>query len=270
MKDIKEITDKLEQGVKDVFDSETYAEYLRFMGRFHKYSANNSLLIYLQKPDASLVAGYQTWLKQFGRQVRKGEKGITILAPCPHKFKKRREEEDGTVTEEEIRYTTFRATTVFDISQTDGDPVPESPCKLLTGDVEEYEALMGKLEEVAPVPVCYEEIQTGANGYFSRVEGRIVVDSRLGQMQTLKTMIHEIAHAILHGEGAELEKADREMKEVQAESVAYTVCEALGLDSSDYSFGYIAGWSSGKDAKELTASLEVIRATADMILKGLA
>lgn len=266
-KDIKEITEKLEQGVKAVYESNSYKEYLDFMSKFHDYSVNNIILILTQMPEATYVAGFQAWKKKFNRQVRKGEKGITILAPCQHKYVKLVEAEDGTKEEREIRYTTFHTTTVFDISQTDGDKVP-SYVKALEGSVENYTELIGKLEAVAPVPVSFEEIATVANGFFQTAEKRIVIKAGMSEAQTVKTMIHEISHAILHDLEDGTEKgAGRSLKEVQAESVAYTVCQALGLDSSEYSFGYIAGWSEGRDAKELTASMEVIRKTSNDLLE---
>ena len=269
-KDIKEITEKLEQGVKEVFESDSYKAYLDFMGKFYNYSVNNTILIWMQKPDASLVAGYQTWQKKFKRQVRKGEKGITILAPCPHKFTKKIEDEEGNVEEKEIQYTSFRATTVFDISQTDGDEIPRIPCNELTGEVENFEELLEKLKAVSPVPVSFEDIQGGAKGYFHTVENRIAILKGMSQQQTIKTLIHEISHAILHDrENGEEKDANKGTKEVQAESVAYTVCSMLGLDTSDYSFGYVAGWSAGKEAKELNASMEVIRKTAKDIIESL-
>ena len=268
-KDIKEITEKLEQGVKDVFESEKYKAYLDFMGRFYNYSVNNSILIFMQKPDASLVAGYQAWQKKFKRQVRKGEKGITIIAPCPHKFTKEIKDEDGNVEEKEIQYTSFRATTVFDISQTDGDEVP-TLCEELEGKVEQYSDLIEKLKAVAPVPVEFEEIKNGAKGYYSFAENVIRLNAGMSELQTVKTLIHEMAHSILHEkENGEEKDADLGTKEVQAESVAYTVCSMLGLDTSDYSFEYVAGWSNGKEVKELNASMEVIRKTAKNIIEGL-
>ena len=268
-KDIKDITEQLEQGVKDVFESERYKAYLDFMGKFYNYSVNNSILIWMQKPEASLVAGYQTWQKKFKRQVRKGEKGITILAPCPHKFKKEVEDENGNLVEKEIQYTSFRATTVFDISQTDGDEVP-TLCNDLTGEVENYEELLNALKALAPVPVDFEEIKTGAKGYYSHTEHRIVINEGMSEQQTIKTLIHEIAHSFLHEkENGEEKDADRNTKEVQAESVAYTVCKMLGIDTSEYSFEYVAGWSKGKEVKELNASMEVIRRTAKNIIEGL-
>lgn len=269
MKDVKEITKELEQGVKDTFASEAYKEYLRFMAGFTHYSANNCWLIWKQMPDATLVAGYKAWQEK-GRQVRKGETGLTILAPNPKKFMKRREDEDGNVTEEEIKVMTFRAISVFDVSQTDGEEIPEHPCKTLDGSVEGFESLLNKLMQASPVPVAFEDIQTGANGFFAGAEGRIVVKAGMGQAQTIKTLVHEIAHAILHGKDGEEAQADRSTKEVQAESVAYTVCCALGLDTGEYSFGYVAGWSKDQEAKELCASLEIIRKTAKQIIEGAA
>lgn len=270
MKDIKEITEKLEQGVKDVFTSAEYMEYLSFMAKFHKYSFNNSLLIWMQKPDASHVAGYQAWKKNFKRSVKKGEKGITILAPIPRKFKKEVVNEDGQTEEVEINYTAFRAVTVFDISQTEGEEVPSHPCHELEGEVENFDSLLEALKKVAPVPVGFEAIEGGANGYFNTVDKRIAVREGMSQAQTIKTLVHEISHAILHDrEDGEEKEADRHTKEVQAESVAYTVCSFLGLDTSDYSFGYVAGWSKGREVKELEKSMEVIRKTASQIIDTL-
>lgn len=267
---VKEIVSKLEQGVKDLFDSEAYKNFLSVMARFYNYSANNCLLIALQCPTASYVAGYSAWQTKFKRQVRKGEKAIKILAPCPHKFVKEVENEDGYKEEKEISYTTFRTANVFDVSQTEGEDLP-SICKEVGDEVENFEELFGKLERVSPVKISFEDIQTGANGYFSTAEKKIVVKAGMPQGQTLKTTVHEIAHAILHDkDNGEEKDADRKTKEVQAESVAYTVCNFLGLDTQEYSFGYVAGWSTGKEVKELQNSLEVIRKTASVIIGALA
>lgn len=266
---IEEITKELEQGVKGLFTSDSYKEYLDFMGKFHNYSVNNSILIFLQMPEASLVAGYQAWQKKFKRQVKKGEKGIRILAPVPHKFTKEYTNGNGEKEEKEISWNTFRPVSVFDISQTEGDEVPEI-CKDLTGSVKEYDKLIGKLIEFSPVKVEYEDIKSEAKGYFHQKENRIAIKIGMSEEQTVKTMLHEIAHSMLHGEDGEEKEADRRTKEVQAESVAYTVCRMLGLDTSEYSFGYIAGWSEGKEAKELSASMEVIRKTANKIMEGVA
>ena len=258
-KDIKEITEQLEKGVKEVFTSGKYKEYLDFMCKFHNYSVNNIILIMMQNPQASLVAGYKAWQTKFKRQVRKGEKGMTILAPCPHK---RTIEEDGE--EKEIIWNSFRAVKVFDISQTDGDAVPEI-ATTLSGDVKNYEELFDRLKNASPVPVSFEKMGS-ANGYFHSVENRIAIKEGMSKEQTIKTAIHEIAHAMLHCENGEEEEADRNTREVQAESVAYTVCKMLGIDSSDYSFGYVAGWSKDKEVKELSESMEVIRRTATEII----
>lgn len=266
---IKEITEKLEKGVQEVFTGDAYAKYLEFVSKFYDYSANNCMLIWLQMPTASLVAGYKAWQTKFNRQVKKGEKAIRILAPCPHKFKKEVEDEDGNKTEKTIEYMIFRATSVFDISQTEGEEIP-SVCNMLTGEVENYSELLESLKRVSPVPVSFENIEGGANGYYSYLEKRIALNEGMSEQQTIKTAIHEIAHSILHNkeDGEEME-ADKRTKEVQAESVAYTVCNYLGLDTSDYSFGYVAGWSAGKEVKELIASMEVIRKTAKSIIEGL-
>lgn len=266
MADIKEITAKLEQGVKDVFTSDKYMEYLRFMSKFTNYSFNNTLLILMQKPDASLVAGYKAWQSK-GRQVRKGERGLTILAPCPH----RKEEEDEGGNKVVKSWTTFRAIKVFDVSQTDGDELPTGCVEALRDGVNNYDKLFAKLCEISPVSVNIESIDGSANGFFSTKDKRIVVKEGMSESQTIKTLVHEISHAILHDrEDGEEKDADRRTREIQAESVAYTVCSALGLDTADYSFGYIAGWSNGKELKELSDSMEVIRKTAAGIIDKLA
>lgn len=266
---IKQITDKLEQGVKDVF-TDNFINYLQVISKFHNYSFNNTLLIAMQKPDATLVAGYKSWQTKFKRQVRKGESAIRILAPIPCKMKKEVALQDGTMEEQEIKFTRYRAVSVFDISQTDGEELP-SICKTVADDVEEYETLRDKLISIAPVPVGFEDIQGGANGYFHHEDKRIAIKAGMPQGQTIKTLVHEIAHSILHDKDQGEEKeADRRTKEVQAESVAYVVNQYLGLDTSDYSFGYVAGWSSGKDVKELRASLETIRNTAHDIIDKIA
>lgn len=262
---IKEITDQLEKGVKDVFESDRYKEYLDFMSKFYNYSVNNIILIMAQKPDASLIAGYKAWQTKFNRHVRKGEKGISILAPCPHK---KIVEKDGE--EKEIKWTTFRPVKVFDVSQTDGESLPTGCTHVLTGEVNDYEKLVEMLKDVAPVSVTFQKIEGTAHGFYDSSEKKIVVDEGMSEQQTVKTIIHEIAHAILHdGDDGEEKDADRRTMEVQAESVAYTVCKMIGIDASDYSFGYVAGWGSGKEVKELTASMEVIRNTAKHIIDRL-
>lgn len=269
MKDIKEITDRLEKGVDEVFASDNYRAYLGTMSKFYNYSFGNCLLIAMQKPDASFVAGFQAWKTKFKRTVKKGEKGIQILAPC---VKKRTVEvtlSDGSTEEQERVQTFFRAAYVWDISQTEGEALPQLANKL-TESVDGYDGLVEKLIKAAPVPVTFEDIPGSANGYFKPDEKRIAIQEGMSQAQTVKTLIHEIAHSILHNKETGTQKgADRRTAEVQAESVAYVVSNSLGVDSSGYSFGYIAGWSSGKEHDELKQSLQVIHDTAAEILRGL-
>lgn len=265
---IEEITQELEKGVQEVFDSEKYKAYLEFVSKFYDYSVNNTILIWMQRPDASFVAGYKAWQTKFNRQVKKGEKGIKILAPMPKKFTKKVKDENGNEVEKEIQYTTFRAISVFDISQTEGEDVPQI-VSTLDGAVENYVEIVEKLKALSPVPVVFEAFEGKAKGYFSRTEQRIVVQPDLSELQSLKTLIHEISHAILHNDDGEEAEANRHTKEVQAESVAYTVCAALGLDTSEYSFSYVAGWSEGREVKELTESMDVIRRTAKDIIEAL-
>ncbi len=264
--EIKELTEKLEQGVRDMFTSDKYKEYLAFMSKFHNYSFNNILLILMQMPDASLVAGYKTWQKM-GRNVRKGEHGIRILAPCKHKKVVEKEGEEDTV----ISFTTFRPASVFDVSQTDGEDLPQGYIKKLEGDVDDYDKLIEKLKNASPAPIRFDPLNgTNANGYYSHTNREIVVKEGMSEQQTVKTLVHEISHAIMHDkESGEAKEADRNTREVQAESVAYTVCGMLGIDTSDYSFGYVAGWSEGKEPKELLASMEVIRRTASKLIEEL-
>ena len=333
---VREITDKLEQGIKELFESERFKEYLRTMSKFYHYSFSNTLLIAMQKPEATYVAGYTSWQRNFDRQVMKGEKGIKILAPAPYKAKEEREKIDPStqkpvldadgkpITETvEVMRPAFKVVSVFDISQTDGKELPDIIVDELSGSVENYAAFFEALKQESPVPIAFEDIPGGAKGYFSPVENRIAIQDGMSEIQTIKTAIHEIAHAKLHSidrpepeptwkivmisdggtkrdflsgfaseteanEAAEREgwrfvdenrfewrleveedtsavqemRKDRHTKEVEAESVAYTVCQRYGIETSDYSFGYIAGWSSDKETKELKGSLETIRKTA--------
>lgn len=280
---VKEITAQLEAGVKDLFNSERYQDYLKAMSKFHDYSLNNTLLIVMQKPDASLVAGFNKWRDEFERHVKRGEKGIKILAPAPYKIKKEQEKldpdgkpiigEDGKpVTEQkEITVPAFKVVSVFDVSQTDGKEIPDIAVDSLTGSVEQYEDFFKALEQTSPVPVGFERIESGAHGYYHNAEKRIALNEGESELQTVKTIIHEIAHAKLHdidlnAPPEQQERPSRRTREVEAESIAYTVCQHFGLDTSDYSFGYVAGWSSDKDIKELKASLETIRATASELI----
>ena len=277
---VREITDKLEQGIKELFESERFKEYLRTMSKFYHYSFSNTLLIAMQKPEATYVAGYTSWQRNFDRQVMKGEKGIKILAPAPYKAKEEREKIDPStqkpildadgkpVTETvEVMRPAFKVVSVFDISQTDGKELPDIIVDELSGSVENYAAFFEALKQESPVPIAFEDIPSGAKGYFSALESRIAIQEGMSEIQTVKTAIHEIAHAKLHAihpdeKTAPEDKKDRHTKEVEAESVAYTVCQRYGIETSDYSFGYIAGWSSDKETKELKGSLETIRKTA--------
>lgn len=283
---VKEITDKLEAGLKELFESEKYKSYLSTMSKFHNYSFNNTLLIAMQKPEATLVAGYQAWQKNFERHVNKGEKAIRILAPAPYKIKEERDkldpvtgemmfDENGMPQKEETEVTipAFRAVSVFDVSQTDGKPIPELEVNELLSTVEGYEDFVQALMNISPVPIAFEDIPGDSKGYFSTAEKRIAVQENMSESQTLKTMVHEVAHSMLHdkevNQSMDIPVKDRNTKEVEAESVAFTVCQHFGIDTSDYSFGYIAGWSSGRNMKELKSSLDTIRKTASERITGI-
>ena len=264
---LEAITAQLEQGVKDVFTSEKWAAYLQTMARFHNYSFQNCLLISMQCPEASLIAGYKKWA-EFNRNVVKGQKAIRILAPIYKQIEEEVTGLDGTKEKRtRQRLVNFRTVPVFDLSQTEGEPLP-SVCKTLTNKVEGFNFILEKLEKVAPVEVCFGDIKDSANGYFSPCEEKIVVKHSLPELQKIKTLVHETAHAILHCIDGEEAKTDQRTKEVEAEAVAYTVLQYLGLESSDYSFGYIAGWAGDKDIPQLKNSLEIIRRTANTIIEG--
>ena len=286
--DVKEskmdtIMNSLEKGVHEIFTSEKYHIYLNTMSKFHNYSFNNTLLIAMQRPDATLVAGYQTWKKKFNRQVQRGEKGIKIIAPAPIKEKRRVEKvdeetqeivigDDGQPETEIVERITprFRVTTVFDVSQTEGGPLPTLGTTELEGIVVIYEDFMKGLEELSPVPFRFEDIGNGAKGYYS--EKYIAIQRDMSNAQTMKTAVHETAHAILHDRDIMQENGvskDRTTKEVEAESVAYVVCSHFGLDTSEYSFSYIAGWSSNKEMSELRNSMDTIRVTSSKLIEDI-
>ena len=282
-KDMNSILKSLETGVENIFTGDKYAQYLQTMSKFHRYSFNNTLLIAMQRPDATLVTGYRNW-QTMGRQVKKGEKGITILAPAP--IKRKREQEildqnnkpllDGNgkpKTEEvEVVIPRFKPTTVFDISQTDGEPIETLAPEGLTEAVADYELFMKAITEISPVPIRFDEIEGEAKGYYHSVDKEIVIQKGMSDSQTIKTAIHETGHARLHDKDLMAEQGiekDRLTKEVEAESVAYCVCSAFGVDTSEYSFPYIAGWSSGRDMKELKTSMDTIRKTAGEMIDEL-
>ena len=281
---LKEITDRLEQGITELFDSERYKEYLKVMSKFHNYSFRNTVLIAMQKPDASLLAGFSAWKNNFERNVMRGQKGIKIIAPSPYKIKQEMQKidphtqkpiigKDGKpVTEEkEITIPAYKVVSVFDVSQTEGKELPDIAVDELTGDVDRYKDFFAALEKTSPVPIAFENIEGGSHGYYHLEDKRIAINEGMSELQTLKTAIHEIAHAKLHdvdlnAPPEQQNRVDRHTCEVEAESVAYTVCQHFGLDTSDYSFGYVAGWSSGKEMTELKASLETIQTTAKELI----
>ena len=282
-KDMNSILKSLETGVENIFTGDKYAQYLQTMSKFHRYSFNNTLLIAMQRPDATLVTGYRNW-QSMGRQVKTGEKGITILAPAPIKTKREQEILDQNnkplldgngkpKTEEvEVIIPRFKPTTVFDISQTDGEPIETLAPEELTEAVADYELFMKAITEVSPVPIRFDEIEGEAKGYYHSVDKEIVIQKGMSDSQTIKTAIHETGHARLHDKDLMAEQGiekDRLTKEVEAESVAYCVCSAFGVDTSEYSFPYIAGWSSGRDMKELKTSMDTIRKTAGEMIDEL-
>ena len=291
---LKEITDHIEQGIKDLFQSDQYARYLRTMSRFHHYSVNNTILIYMQKPDATLVAGFNKWRGQFSRNVMRGEKGIKIIAPTP--YKKKIEEEkldpetkapvldaDGNVVieEKEIRIPRYKVVSVFDVSQTEGKPLPQL-AKNLTGDVKQYEIFLEALRRSSPVPLAFEAMNPNTDGYFSQKDQRIAIRKGMSEVQTVSAAVHEITHAKLHNyeqsrlaaargdETAEPPKPkNRHTEEVEAESVSYAVCQYYGIQTGENSFGYIASWSRNKELPELKASLETINRTASGLISDI-
>ena len=282
-KDMDSIMQSLESGVEEFFTSNRYQEFLKTMAKFHNYSFNNTMLIAMQRPDATLVTSYKNW-QSMGRQVMKGEKGITIIAPAPYKKMKEKEVldenqrpimgTDGKPKTEQVEVTVphFKAVTVFDIAQTSGEPIQTLAPELLTAAVQDFDSFMQAIQKISPVPIRFDEIDGNANGYYHNADKEIVIKKGLSESQTLKTAIHETVHAKLHDkeimESLGVEK-DRLTKEVEAESVAYCVCSSFGLDTSDYSFPYIAGWSSSREMKEMKASMDVIRKTAGEMIDQL-
>lgn len=283
---ISEITEQLEKGIQELFKSDKYKLWLQTMSKFHNYSLNNTLLITFQRPDATMVAGYASWKRDFDRLVKKGEKAIQIFAPVPYKKKIEVQKLDpitqmpmfdingnAIVEIKEITISSFRRVNVFDISQTEGKELPRLGVDELKGKVQNFDYLLEILKQISPVPVSFKQIEGGAKGYYSQTENKIVVQEGMSQIQTIKTLIHETAHAKLHSvENAKYtndKRQSRNSKEVEAESVAYTVCQHFDIDTSEYSFAYIAGWSSGKDIKELKESLQRIQETSSNMISDI-
>lgn len=277
---VKALTEKLETGVKEVFESEKYKTYLKAMSRFHHYSFGNVMLILMQCPEASLVAGYTTWKKQFGRTVKKGEHGIQIIAPVKRSKLVSQDKldpdtqqpvmgPDGKPEKEPVfvQYQGFQVAYVFDVSQTEGRELPSLGVDELTGDVPNYDAMFSAVEAISPVPVEFRPV-SAAKGCYNHLERKIYVNEGMSQVQTLKTLIHETAHALLHARPEAADK-DRHTKEVEAESIAYVVCQHFGIDTADYSFPYVTSWSSGKELDELKASLDCISKTASGLITAM-
>lgn len=281
---VAELTERLENGVKELYASDNYAQYITAMAKFHHYSFGNALLILFQRPQATQVAGYNTW-KQLGRQVKRGEKGIMILAPCNFRASLEREKidpltgqallgPDGKPLTEKVKVSPnrFKIAHVFDLSQTEGRELPQIGVSELTGDVADYTGIYNRLTALSPLPVVQEDFQRSAKGYTSFTENRIVVKPGMSQVQTIKTLVHEIAHAKLHKPDDILDVPrpdERRRKEVEAESIAYVVCQHFGIDTTDYSLAYVAGWSKGRELTELKGSLNIIHATAGEIIDAI-
>lgn len=281
-KEMEEITVKLEKGVKDIFTTDSYKDYLNFCAKLPRYSVNNQILIMMQRPDATMCQSFSGW-KEMNRHVLKGEKGIRILAPAPYKMEREQDkldgsgktilDKDGEPVKEKVEVTinAFKPVSTFDVSQTDGDPIPTIGVAELTQSVDGYKNLLDAIKEVVPVPITFENIESGAKGYFHLEDNRIAVQEGMSEAQTVKTILHEAAHQALHSREAQdssSEKKSKNQKETEAESVAYVVCQHYGIDTSDYSFAYVASWSEGKEVPELKASLNTIRQTAaDLITK---
>ncbi|SHM92563.1 protein of unknown function [Anaerosporobacter mobilis DSM 15930] len=291
---LKEITDSIEIGIKELFESDKYKSYLQTMSRFHKYSLNNTLLISMQKPDATLVAGFNKWRDGFSRFVKKGEKGIKIIAPTPYKIKEEREKLDpltkaplldvnGKVqTEEvEVQIPMFRVVSVFDVSQTEGEPLPTLASDL-TGNVKQFDVFMEAIKRTAPVPIEIMPLPKDTDGYYHTEEKRIAIREGMSEVQTISAAIHEVAHSLLHNREMEKElqaqqdetanpnkPKNRNTEEVEAESISFAVCSYYGIQTAENSLGYIASWSKGKELAELRASLETINKTSSELITGI-
>ena len=268
--DLDEIMKALEEGVKDFMETDAYKSYLRAVGKFHNYSMNNVMLITMQRPDATLVAGYNTWKKSFNRNVKRGEKGLKIIAPMPVSVEKEEDRVDqyGNTYKEKVTVTVprFRAVTVFDVSQTDGDPLPDISPAELKNEVNNYSAFLKAVEKASDVPINFIGIEGSAKGYFNVANNEISVAKGMSESQTLKTLIHEIAHSVLHNKDNGGVFIDTKTKEVQAESVAFSVCSHFGIDTSEYTFPYVTAWAGDKDLKTLRNSMDTIKDTASFLI----
>ena len=268
--DLDEIMKALEEGVKDFMETDAYKSYLRAVGKFHNYSMNNVMLITMQRPDATLVAGYNTWKKSFNRNVKRGEKGLKIIAPMPVSVEKEEDRVDqyGNTYKEKVTVTVprFRAVTVFDVSQTDGDPLPDISPAELKNEVNNYSAFLKAVEKASDVPINFIGIEGSAKGYFNVANNEISVAKGMSESQTLKTLIHEIAHSVLHNKDNGGVFIDTKTKEVQAESVAFSVCSHFGIDTSEYTFPYVTAWAGDKDLKTLRNSMDTIKDTASLLI----
>ena len=285
---LEEISGRIEEGMARIMDSEEFKNYLSVMSSFYSYSARNSLLIYMQKPDASICASYTDWQRKYHRQVNKGEKGIQIIAPAPYKMKREREKLDAATgkailgkdgkpvtVEEEVTVPRFKVVSTFDVSQTSGEPLPELGIKELAADVEHYDMFMEAIKRTAPVPIRFDEIDSGAKGYYDSAKKEIVIQKDMPQEQTMKTAVHELSHSLLHDKdtlklNGEVLKKDRMTMEIEAEGCAFVCLSHFGIkDVGDYSFPYMTSWSSGRDMKELHAALSTIQQTSSQIIKGI-
>ena len=261
----KAVEESLVNGVKTCYTSGNFRHYLDTISQFHSYSINNCMLIAMQCPNPTYIAGFNDWKKKFKRTVKAGEKAIRILAPITVKFKTEEVDDEGNKEEKTIEFRRFKLVPVFDYAQTEGEELP-TICKPLTASVKDFESLKSALENIAGIPVTYEPINSGANGYYSKAEGKIVIKAGMPEAQTIKTLIHEIAHNILHNDV--FCTIPREVKEIQAESTAYMVCKELGIDTDDYTFEYVASWAQ-MDLKTLTEQMDIVRKTADAIITKL-
>ena len=277
-KELEEIGKKLEAGVKAVFEGEGFKKYLDFCAKLPRYSLNNQILIMMQKPDATACQSFTAW-KDMNRFVKKGEKGIRILAPAPYTITKEQDKLDakGNVMRNqngepikemvEVKVNAFKPVSTFDVSQTEGDPIPTYGVDELNGNVEGYAIMLEAIQSSAEIPIAFEDISSGAKGYYQVEENRIALQKDMSDVQTIKTLLHELSHAMLHNKlKKEAEKTDRATKEIEAESTAYIVCRHYGMDTSEYSFSYVAGWAQNKEVPQLKNSLELIRRTASDII----